>query len=240
MITKYTSSKLPRFFLYAKDKTLKQVENPSECVVDRIERLFPKKPMRYNTKKYGRFEYRMLMRDGNIVYTGSEEQKEIIDKYTKVVSNLNFGNHDDEFFYNQYAVYEEAFDTITEGQDIYYVTDVLIAYLFKEKHVQKKRAFWTLFGDYVFGNLKVNMKESTGYCTKCYRKYKPKDIRADLCPECFQKLYYVGKCPDCGCDVIIMRKQGGIQNTRCAECYNVYRKEIIRQNRKKYYQKNKN
>lgn len=239
-ITSYTSSKLPRFFLYAKDKTLKQVEPASGCVVDRIEGMYPKKPMRYNTKRFGRFEYRMLMNNENMVYTGSEEQKEIVDRYIETVSNLKFGSYDDEFFYNQYAVYEEAFNSIIEEDDPYEVVDILIAYLFGAKHTAKKKAFWTLFGDIVYNNLKVNISENTGYCSKCYRRYSPKDIRADLCPECFQKLYYVGKCPDCGCDVIIMRKQGGIQNTRCAECYNVYRKEVIKQNRKKYYQKNKN
>lgn len=86
--------------------------------------------------------------------------EDIIQQYKTVISNLAFRSTLDEALYNQYSVYEEAKKDIVGDLDINYVVDNIVLEIFALHKTLKKKAFWTLFGDIVYNNIRGNLNEN--------------------------------------------------------------------------------
>lgn len=114
--------------------------------------------MSFNFKQYniGKFDYRILMHNPNICVP----DEDIIQQYKTVISNLAFRSTSDEALYNQYSVYEEAKKDIVGDLDINYVVDNIVLEIFALHKTLKKKAFWTLFGDIVYNNIRGNLNEN--------------------------------------------------------------------------------
>src|SRR5690606_5612403 len=52
VIKKYTKAKLPHFFIYAKDKSKKQVENVNDSLVNKFDKEFKRTPLRFDIKNF--------------------------------------------------------------------------------------------------------------------------------------------------------------------------------------------
>lgn len=133
IISKYTKSKVPAFFMYAKKKTNKQVKSISDSSVDRIHKIYKKRNLNYNFKQdnIGVFDYKVLMNNPDTVFV-----QEVADRFKKVSSTLKFNKTDDKKFYNKFAVYEKAKNEIMElGYDEKTVVDILIIDLFYNRKI---------------------------------------------------------------------------------------------------------
>ena len=225
IITKYTKAKVPHFFMYAKDKKSEQVKNRSECTVDRIVKLFPKKKFNFNFKQenIGKFDYRMLMSNPDV-----EIIPEIADTYKKISSTLNFRNLDDTKLNNYVAVFDDAKQRIFDipyDNDI--ILDNIIYDLFCKRNTPLKRAFWYLFGDEVYENISKNLADGgLDYCPRCHKRFYKSHKNQKYCPKCQGYVKQKTKtivCCDCGkefeVDARLMNK------IRCDECQKLVNRE---------------
>lgn len=231
IIKKYTNSKVPYFFIYAKDKKTNQVENISDCVVDRISKLFPKKRVNFNfkNKNIGNFDYTVLMKNPDI-----KVSPDVIATYKKTVRELNFNNVDDKKDYNYFVVYDKANETILNfpypKSDI---IDMIIKEIFFTHRTEKKKAFWNMFGDDVFLNISTNMPDNMAYCPRCHKRYYKSHANQKYCPKCqgyIKKRTKIITCCDCGTEFEVCSLSRRI---RCSNCYREERKRIDRWQKRK-------
>lgn len=235
IITSYTKAKVPHFFMYAKDKKSEQVERCTSCTTDRIAKLFPKRKLNFNFKQenIGKFDYKVLMNNHDV-----EILPEIADTYKKISSTLNFRNLDDKKYNNYIAVFDDAKQRILNmPYDKNVIIDNIIFDLFGKRHTPLKRAFWFLFGDEVYENIKKNLEDGLDYCPRCHKRFYKTHKSQKYCSKCQgyvkQKVKTV-ICCDCGKEFEI-----GVNNRkiRCDECYKKERNRINRENLRKYRNK---
>ena len=165
MIQEYTKLKVPNFFVYAKDKNKNQVENHNNSVINRLHKFIPNKIINFKLAEFGRFNYENLMQNKDI-----ELDENIINKYLELdlKKHFMFSDTEDEDYNNITYTYQKIkFELLCINPDAYYITDVLIKYLYKEKRSQYKDTLWLCFGDIIVENLKRNIKEKYIYCEKC-------------------------------------------------------------------------
>jgi ribosomal protein L37E len=181
-IHKYTKSKLPHFFIYAKDKEEKQVELLNNSVVNRLEKIIPNKPIQFK-RIAGEFDYKMLMYRDNV-----NLNKEIINKYNDLHKNKKWkfklqesAKADHEFY-----VYELIRnEMLSINSDASYIVDVLVKYLYGEKVSKNKETLWKSFGDILLHNLKQNIK-NTKQCECCGKRINTYNTKK-YCNDCAEE-----------------------------------------------------
>jgi hypothetical protein len=188
LISRYTKSKTPHFFIYAKDKSPKNVEQLNEStIMGRLEKLIPNSSLRFDKHGLGRFDYAMLMKNkGQIIID------EIVDKFIPLNQSIGHNrvkgkkqdeehNHMD-FLYS--SLRDEMFST---GYDESVVVDVLIAYLYGKK-TKHKSSLWFAFGDIIYSNLLANIEKSklrgTISCDVCGVRVKDTNNKTLYCDKC--------------------------------------------------------
>lgn len=185
MIQGYTKLKLPYFFIYAKDKTKDQVEKLNNSVINRLYNLIPNKAINFKLAEFGKFNYENLMNDKNV-----ELDNDIINKYLglDIKKHFMFANIDDEKYNNIAYTYQQIKLKLLEiNPNAYYVTDVLVKYLYKEKRSQYKDTLWLCFGDIIVENIKRNVKVKYIYCEKCGTLVEQKNNRHMYCDKCWKE-----------------------------------------------------
>ena len=101
-----------------------------------------------------------------------------------------FSDAEDEEYNNITYTYQKIkFELLCVNPDVYYITDVLDKYLYKEKRSQYKDTLWLCFGDIIVDNLKHNIKEKYIYCEKCGTlvEQKPMAHSQRFCKNCFEE-----------------------------------------------------
>lgn len=186
MITKFTKSKVPHFFIYAKDKKKTEVEQTNNSLVNRLERLIPNPRINFRATNLGKFNYQMLMNDCDV-----KTDQKIINKYTELDLKSHFminvtGESD-----NLSHVHREIRNEILKiHSNIIYVVDVLVRHLYLEKNSQYKTTLWECFGDILVDNLKKNLeatfKEDTILCESCGTRIEVTSNRRKYCDSCWK------------------------------------------------------
>ena len=173
IIKSYTKSKLPHFFVYAKDKDeITQVEPPNNSVMNRISAKIFDSRLKYN-KNIGRFDWTMLT-NKQFDYTVNEESP-IIQRYNYWVKNqyrFDYGadphvNEDDLYKYRYIA---QDIITFTDV-DVNKIVNSLVAYLYTVKKTSNKKMLWACFGDVICANLRDNVGNKV--CPICGRRFEP-------------------------------------------------------------------
>lgn len=185
MIQGYTKLKLPYFFIYAKDKTTDQVEKLNNSVINRLYNLIPNKAINFKLAEFGKFNYENLMNDKNV-----ELDNDIINKYLEldIKKHFMFADPEDEKYNNIAYTYQQIKLKLLEiNPNAYYVTDVLVKYLYKEKRSQYKDTLWLCFGDIIVENIKRNVKVKYIYCEKCGTLVEQKNNRHMYCDKCWKE-----------------------------------------------------
>lgn len=227
IISKYTKSKVPAFFTYAKNKNKEETEPVSNSCVDRIRKIYKKKNLKYNFKQdnIGVFDYKTLMDNPDATFIQA-----IADKFKDVSSTLNFNKTDDKKFFNKFSVYEKAKDDIMElGYDEKTIVDVLIIDLFYNRKTPKKKAFWTLFGDTVYENICKNIADNFVMCNRCYKRFYRERPTQKYCFRCqgYQKQRVKTiTCCDCGREFEVDARN--MTKTRCDKCQKTISKQKTR------------
>jgi hypothetical protein len=190
LIHTYTRLKTPRFFIYAKDKNEDQVEKPNNSVVNRLEKIIPNPIINFRGAKLGKFNYKMLMKNPNVKLDTS-----IIEKYTELDLNKRFialGNIDDLTSSDELYIYKDIRSKILEvNDDIQYVTDVLIEYLYNQKKSSFKATLWSSFGDIIVENLKINIENelhNTLLCEVCSERIENTVGNKKYCDNCAKEI----------------------------------------------------
>jgi len=246
-ISFYTSKKLPYFFIYAKDKTEKQVQPKNNSPVNRLQDIIVNKRFNFNEKHYGKFNYKNLMKNQSIIYSKNNKiHAAIIDSYKKQVQNNRglFSDTGGESG-NFRLVYAKIRDSmVSEFGDIDFIVDVLISYLFGVVNSRKKNILWGAFGDIIYRNICKNIDSDTFSCSNCGKRvHKSNDPRRNAqkyCSNCSTDIQYYKPiktkkitCIDCGIEFEVDSKANN--RLRCDECQKRKKSKI----NKTYYYKNK-
>ena len=183
MITDYTKLKTPHFFIYAKDKEKDKVELVNNSVVNRLEKIIPNTKISFTATGLGNFDYKMLMRNKKV-----ELNEDIIKKYKELDLKKHFminSTYEEDEQNNVIYLYQEIVKNILEiNSDVYYVTDVLVKYLYEFKKSNFKTTLWECFGDIIVDNLKTNVETSKIYCEVCGDLIVQENNKSKYCEKC--------------------------------------------------------
>ncbi|HHX69720.1 MAG TPA: hypothetical protein GX708_16950, partial [Gallicola sp.] len=155
-IRQYTKNKVPHFFIYAKNKSKKQVEERNNSTVNMLRSIIPNKNIDFKSIGLNNFDYKMLMDDSDVDITTDNAIK-IIDKYVELDLKkyfiINKDEDDNDKIKNilyMYKIIRE--DILKVNTNVNYVTDVLIEYLYGYKESNFKTTLWSSFGDVIVEN----------------------------------------------------------------------------------------
>lgn len=189
LITNYTKSKTPHFFIYAKDKDINKVEKINNSTVNRLHTIIPNPRLKFRNEDIGEFSYTNLMRNKNIEL--NKKARQIIEKYTELDLNKRFISmnvQDEESTDDTMFLYRDIRNQILEvNSDIYYVTDVLVKFLYEEKKSNYKTTLWSSFGDIIVENINNNIELDYGECIECGQIIRKTNNRIKYCTSCFNK-----------------------------------------------------
>lgn len=239
LIKKYTKAKTPCFFQSAKGKKENQVEKSNESVVNRIQKLYPTKRLSFNFKddNIGKFDYKVLINNPDVKIT-----EEIGRHYRKISKSLSFSrNANDNNMNNYLAVFDEAKKNILSlPYDNNIIIDNIIIDLFTRKYSTKKKAFWIMFGNEVYENIKNNLDDKFAVCDRCGKRFYKANHRQKYCESCKGYKPKATKtiiCCDCGKEFAV---SGSNKRTiRCEECQHEVDKSKKIEINKKYYENHK-
>jgi hypothetical protein len=190
LISRYTKSKMPHFFTYAKDKLeCRVLPIDLNTTMGRIESRIPDKRLTFKSNNLPRFDYTMLMKD-----KGVELNDKIIERYKYL--NRKVGHYakrkkgDDGS--HMYYVYNEIKEELLEmGNDDHEVIDIIIAYAYGNKS-KYKNTIWSCFGDIILNNLKTNIikkeLDKTIVCNVCGTRAEKKGRNSIYCDSCAKEI----------------------------------------------------
>lgn len=186
VIKSYTKSKVPNFFVYAKDKEFMQVESANQSTMNRISAVVPNPKVRFS-KSISKFDYRMLM---NKDYDFTIRESPIIDEYNYWVTHrypvdeINESVDDEDLF-----IYQQIRSKILAYGEINYVVNTLVNYCYTVKVNSSKKVLWSCFGDVIIKNLKKNTSGLGQICPICGKRFNPINRLQKCCStECAQEL----------------------------------------------------
>jgi hypothetical protein len=187
LISRYTKSKVPNFFIYAKNKSEDLVDqvNP-DSIMGRIQEIIPDDRLTFKKLHLKRFDYRMLLKNKGII---------INNKLCELYNELNrsmYGSlpqpSDDGNYSNLPKVLLDMKNKLLEfepNEDI--LIDNLVAYTYGYKK-ENKFFLWYVFGEKILNTLKFNLKNSklsnTTICDKCGIRIKKTSNKTKYCDEC--------------------------------------------------------
>lgn len=198
IIKKHTKSKLPNFFVYAKDKIYdskhpekSQVEPPNQSAMNRIAASIVPSRLKYN-KNLGQFDYRMLMNvDAGFMISDNCQAIKSYDYWQMRVGTVevpdNVSADEDLYVYRKIRTH-----ILNECRwDLDFVVNSLVAYLYTVRPNSHKKMLWACFGDVIVRNLKNNTKDLGQICPICGRRFRAKGNNKDkqivCCAECKNK-----------------------------------------------------
>ena len=225
------SAKVPRFFLYAKDKNLNQVAPPSKSVADRLIDKIQAYKFDFQKKQLGTLDYKMLMHNPDIEM--DDHAQKLVRQYYKLASNIgnyNITKLDED---NSYGQALKDFKTeMAKFGDEQYVTDVLVKQLFCIRKAAHKSIFWDCYGAIVYDNLVANKAGERKMCQRCGERFTPLHNRQCLCEACAKQTTYIPEppktviCFDCGKEFV----PTGLSQTRCQVCQWMHDNPVVTKN----------
>lgn len=194
----YSGKKVPHFFIYAKNKTNKQVENIGQCNIDRITSVVKSNCIVFKNL-LGKYSYKALMNNPDIDCK-NEKANEILELYREIENtNLRRLSHVDfsilDIDEKKHMLLQIEFDTNKQrnmfvniiGESKEYITDVLVKSLQNDIN---KDTLWRLFGDVIYNNIEHNLN-NTKICKCCKQRfeYVSKKGKPPLyCNDCASKI----------------------------------------------------
>lgn len=193
----YSGKKVPHFFMYAKNKTTKQVEELGQCNIDRITNVVKSNRIVFKDL-LGKYSYKMLMSNPDVDFK-TDKANEILELYRELENtNLRKLSHVDFSVLGidekKRALLQLEFDTNKQrsmfidiiGESKEYITDVLVKLLQDDVN---KDTLWRLFGEVIYRNLEKNLKD-TKICQCCKQRFEyiqKKGKPPVYCDECSSK-----------------------------------------------------
>lgn len=186
-LSPYTKSKVPHFFMEAKQKSLKQVAPINNSTVNRIRGLLPAMKLNFNWESCGKFDWRMLC--SSSVIPRNEIAGKIIDVYKRRARRMKFKTDEETDGSNCRFLCEQLrTDLLSIHPDPHFVCDVLVRELFDPKHSTKRKSvFWECFGGEVVEHLRKNVDQNQRLCVRCGRRFYRESGNQVQCHACAKK-----------------------------------------------------
>lgn len=182
IIKQYIKSKVPYFFMEAKDKEKKNVEPVNGSTVNRLRKIIPNKAIKFK-EIVGHFDYRNLM-SHDIDYTS----RKIVDTYRKldrskkwIIRNSDIKNKNEGILYVYQHIREELRKIETDEEKI---VNVLVKELYGKTNSAIKTTLWNCYGGRLLRNLKMNLK-NTKQCEGCGKRIETSNNRTKYCNSCW-------------------------------------------------------
>ena len=196
IISSYTKSKVPDFFIYAKDKEASQVELPNQSTMNRIAAKIPDPKIKFS-KSISKFDYRMLMNLDCDFSISSESV--VVKSYDYWNARINQFDEDKAIKNQDMYKYINLRRRILEesAKDINYIVNTLVAYLYTVRSTSAKKGLWDAFGDVIVENLKRNLEGKGKICQICGKRFAPKTSMQITCSEeckgVYRRQYFIIK-----------------------------------------------
>lgn len=183
----YTKSKVPHFFMEAKQKSRKQVASINGSTVNRIRGLLPAMRLNFNWDSCGKFDWRVLC--SSSVIPRNDITQKIVDMFKQRSRRMRFKTDDETNESNRVFLCEQLrADLLSIHPDPHFVCDVLVRELFDPRHSSKRKiVFWECFGGEVVEHLQKNVNQNQKMCTRCGKRYYREAANQVLCPACQKK-----------------------------------------------------
>jgi hypothetical protein len=191
LIKPYINSKMPHFFKHNKKKNKNKngtkkkmrVEENNGSTVNKLEEIIKNKRITFEEVAGGSFDYKLLMNEKFV-----ELDMDIIEKYIELDQSKKdlLKTHNETAPKKKGTLYAYKLirdEMLMVNSDVYYVTDVLIEYLYNSKKSRFKDSLWESFGEIIEENLERNLNEAL-HCTDCdskFRKVKQRQVRCEEC-----------------------------------------------------------
>ena len=187
-ISKFTNTKLPAFFEYAKDKEKSQVKKRNQSFVNKIYDRIPNKPINTRGMNLGKIDYKVMMENSTIICS-----KEVSDLYDEMNKQYRYMiNMKDEYIDNlRYVACKIREEFSKFGYSDETITDMLIEYLYG-RDKRYKQLLWFCYGQYVVNNLEKNVsvkKTKVIQCIDCGEWFEVdiKDSMSCRCDSCLKE-----------------------------------------------------
>ena len=174
----YSGKKVPHFFIYAKGKSKSNVEELSNCNIDRISNVVKSNRIVFKDL-LGKYSYKILMNNPQIDIK-TEKAQEVINLYKEIdnvnLRKLSHTDWDNVDFWEQKKIYLQIqFDSNKQrelfaeiiGMPEEYISDVLVKALQDDVN---KDTLWRLFGEVIYRNIEKNLS-GTKICKKCGNRF---------------------------------------------------------------------
>jgi len=181
LIKKTIKSKVPYFFIEAKDKEKHQVEPLNGSTVNRLRKFIPNKRINFEAIA-GTLDYKMLM-SGDFCRVDNE----IIQKYEELDRKKKWiiKNNENHKTNKKIFVYKYIRDELLKiNSDPVRITDVLIEHLYGRKKSSFKDTLWWTFGDVIVENIRNNLK-GTKQCESCGERVEITWKNNRFCKPCY-------------------------------------------------------
>lgn len=183
IIRGYIKSKVPYFFIEAKNKEKDKVEPINNSTVNKLRRIIPNKAIRFE-KVAGVFDYKKLM--SGEVQRIQETDDEIIKTYRKldrskkwIIRNSNIKNRKEGMPF----VYKHIRDELSKiSHDEDRIVNVLVEELYGNTKSATKTTLWNCYGDILLMNLRENLKR-TKQCECCGKRIEDYNTKK-YCKDC--------------------------------------------------------
>ena len=150
--------------------------------MNRITAKIPDPKIKFS-KTISKFDYRMLM---NLDYDFSiSSENKVVKSYDNWNSKQYLFTIEEEKHQKQEDVYmyQKIREKIIEecNEDINYIINTLVAYLYTVRQSSQKKTLWACFGDVIVENLKRNIDGNTRVCNICGKRFMPKRVDQTCC-----------------------------------------------------------
>jgi ribosomal protein L37E len=167
IIKEYIKSKVPHFFIEAKDKEKKNVEPINKSTVNRLRKVIPNKAIKFE-EIAGEFNYKYLM-SREIEYTN----RKLVNTYRKLdrskkwlIRDSDNKNRNEGMLF----VYKHIRDELKKIEpDEEKIVNVLVEELYGRTNSAIKTTLWNCFGNTMLINLKNNIN-GTKQCESCGKR----------------------------------------------------------------------
>lgn len=190
IMKKYTSVKLPYFFIYAKNKKKEQVAPMNASTMNRISNIIPNSRI-IPCKTVGEFDYHMLL--SNMDFDISSNYHKILESYDywnkrqKYIASTEANEHKhQEDLYVFHYIREKILEENLYDKNI--IVDSLVTFLYKYRKNASKKLLWGAFGEEIVYNLQKNTLKLGKVCTKCGKRFYATSPNQQYCSiECREK-----------------------------------------------------
>lgn len=179
----YIKSKVPFFFIEAKDKEKKNVEPINKSAVNRLRKIIPNRAIKFE-EIAGNFDYKLLMSE-DIDYRNSKllETYRKLDRGKKwmIRNEVNKNRKEGKFYVDKYI--REQLKEVNPNEER--TVNILVEELYGKRKSKNKSTLWDCYGDILLMNLRENLKgtKQCEYCGKRIEDYNTKKYCKDCAEE---------------------------------------------------------